>query len=366
MSKKLITLIVIIIIIILGLGGYGFYYLVSIFPPQASTAVIEGSLGYPNEVIPGDIEICAENIETGEKHCTSNQIKNDKYIYRKGYKIEVPAGNKYRVYSHRPKARGFRAYYSERLEIGDRCPFLITPVPGPAGQLIDGIDLVHWCQIEDFKTERPEERKAIEIDSPKENQLIQTPLLIKGRARGPWYFEGMFPIDILDGNGNLVKQAIIEAEDDWMTNELVSFETEVDFKKPDTKTGTIVFHKANLAGIPGAANEVRIQVRFDSAKSPREIAEGWIKENSPTYKFDGMNLRFIESRGLDLVDCENCYEVEFEFNSRHAGYGDRTGENLAQVITPHTIVVLVDGTEVKRAVADQGYDEINQTFLENE
>jgi len=97
----------------------------------------------------------------------------------------------------------------------------------------------------------------------------------------------------------------------------------------------------------------------------QDIARNWIEENSPTYNFDGENLSFVEERGLDLVGCENCYEVEYEFQSRHAGYGDRTGENLAQVITPHTIVVLVEDGSVVKAVTDGIYDEIAGEFLEN-
>lgn len=96
----------------------------------------------------------------------------------------------------------------------------------------------------------------------------------------------------------------------------------------------------------------------------RFIARSWIVKNSPTFLFDGMNLQFIETRGLDLVDCENCYEVDFSFESRHSGYGNREGEVLAQVITPHNITILIEESSVKRAVTDGVFDEMKGKFVD--
>ncbi|MDD3399738.1 MAG: hypothetical protein PHF07_01690 [Candidatus Pacebacteria bacterium] len=95
----------------------------------------------------------------------------------------------------------------------------------------------------------------------------------------------------------------------------------------------------------------------------RGIARIWIEEESPTYTFDGMNLEFQEALALDLADCHNCYQFVYEFESRHAGYGDRTGQVLAQVITPHTIIVTVENGRVTGAVIDEVYDDMAQKML---
>jgi hypothetical protein len=95
----------------------------------------------------------------------------------------------------------------------------------------------------------------------------------------------------------------------------------------------------------------------------RGIAESWIEEESPTYAFDGMNLEFQEALALDLADCYNCYQFVYEFESRHAGYGDRTGQVLAQVITPHTIIVTVENGKVTGATIDGVYDDMAQKML---
>ncbi len=127
--------------------------------------------------------------------------------------------------------------------------------------------------------------------------------------------------------------------------------------------------------VEGVEKEKAVSVRrlqvVESEEGPtnkedrlQEKAETWIKENAPTYIFDGRNLEFVEKRGLDLIGCENCYEFEFTFESTNAGYGDREGKILAQVITPHTIVVLVEDGEVTNAVTDQVFDEIKGESLE--
>jgi len=97
---------------------------------------------------------------------------------------------------------------------------------------------------------------------------------------------------------------------------------------------------------------------FDFEES-RRIAEEAVK-NAPTYKFDGFDLKFVSSEALR---CPFCWEFTFSFQSRAAGYGDRSGQMLAQVITPHTIRVTVDNGKITSLVTDQTFDELNQKFL---
>jgi len=96
-----------------------------------------------------------------------------------------------------------------------------------------------------------------------------------------------------------------------------------------------------------------------SFEESQRLAEEAVK-NTPTYKFDGFDLRFISSEALR---CPSCWEFTFSFKSRGAGYGDRTGQMFAQVITPHTVRVTVDSGQVTSIVTDQTFDEVNQKFL---
>ena len=95
---------------------------------------------------------------------------------------------------------------------------------------------------------QPEPAKLIIIDMPQPNQVIQSPLLVSGRARGNWFFEASFPIELLDSNGQLVTVAIAQAESDWMTENFVPFSAIVDFSASLKGKGTLVFKKGVVYG----------------------------------------------------------------------------------------------------------------------
>lgn len=222
-------------------------------------------------------------------------------------------------------------------------------------------------------------KDLIVVNNIKENQIIESPLSLRGQARGTWFFEGDFPVKLFDGNGALLAAAPAQAEGDWMTEEFVFFIVELEFESPQTETGILILEKDNPSGLPEYADEFQIPVRFyvnenttqdrgdigyTAEKMSEEIARNFVLTQALTYVFDGMNLELIEGRALDLINCQECYEFEFVFESRQSGYGDRTGQILAQVITPHNIVVTIERGEVIKVITDEIYDEINKVFLE--
>ena len=71
-----------------------------------------------------------------------------------------------------------------------------------------------------------------------------------GTARGNWYFEASFPIDVLDKDGNILVQTYATAQGEWMTTDFVPFKGEV--KVPETYTGpaTLVLKYSNASGEP--------------------------------------------------------------------------------------------------------------------
>jgi len=99
--------------------------------------------------------------------------------------------------------------------------------------------------------------------------------------------------------------------------------------------------------------------------SAEEIALEFLR-NGATFKFDGIEatIEVEEIRILESYPVQ--YIVIIRFDSRHAGYGDRTGQILAQVITPHSAWVKVVNGEVVSAVLDNTWDELNQKDKQSE
>ncbi len=80
-------------------------------------------------------------------------------------------------------------------------------------------------------------------------------------------------------------------------------------------------------------------------------------ESSSTFAFDGIpqTLAFVNSEELDR---EYSWRLTYSYNSQQAGYGDRTGQALAPVVTPHEIVLEMTNGTVTSAVVDGKYDEL--------
>ncbi len=108
----------------------------------------------------------------------------------------------------------------------------------------------------------PEGNSAIRITSPETDAVVGSPATIRGEARGSWFFEGSFPVRVVDGNGVNLGTAPAQALGEWMTESFVPFEVVIPFGLPDTASGAIVFEKDNPSGLPENADELRIPVRF--------------------------------------------------------------------------------------------------------
>ncbi len=129
------------------------------------------------------------------------------------------------------------------------------------------------CRTADEKTfieeigNELEKIDLIRVDFPRPNQIIQNPLIITGEARGLWFFEASFPINLLDENGNLIAQSLGDAQSDWMTNEFVPFKSIMEFSSPETKKGFLIFKKDNPSGLPEHEDQMEIPVVFSEPET---------------------------------------------------------------------------------------------------
>jgi hypothetical protein len=105
------------------------------------------------------------------------------------------------------------------------------------------------------------------------------------------------------------------------------------------------------------------QINTDTSKpfegTPEAIAIDFLK-NSPTFKFDGIvsSIKVLDSKSLERYPV--LYVMEIGFTSSSAGFGDRRGGMVAQVLTDHKIVVQVEKGDVISAVIDGVWDELTQ------
>lgn len=135
---------------------------------------------------------------------------------------------------------------------------------------------------------------------------------------------------------------------------------------PHTAVVTVVDGKVISAVIDGAWNEATQRpVTNDDMKTTIEaIALNWLV-NAPTFKFDGVkgSAKVVDSWLAMTFVAPSFWGVTIEFDCLQAGYGDRSDQMLAQVITHHVANIHVTESAVNFAVIDDTWDEAKQVEL---
>jgi hypothetical protein len=123
------------------------------------------------------------------------------------------------------------------------------------------------CQLEDGQTftenigNELEKADLIQLDNPRPNHDVFNPVTVSGQARGTWFNEGSFPVVLTNADGLVLAEAPAQTEDDWMTEEFISFEVTLRFIAPATdEIGSLTLRKANPSGLPENDDALEIPV----------------------------------------------------------------------------------------------------------
>ncbi len=148
----------------------------------------------------------------------------------------------------------------------------------PAKEIcFDGISVsrVHSnCQVDPCPLPKPVKiigiPNKIIISSPKLGEVIFSPITVSGRARGLWFFEASFPVEIYNSNDKLLGSSPVQFipqsdEDSWMTAKFVNFQGKIEFSQPSTKNGYILFKKDNPSGLPEYDESFKMPVKFKTS-----------------------------------------------------------------------------------------------------
>lgn len=120
---------------------------------------------------------------------------------------------------------------------------------------------------------------SLVITTPTGHEPVTSPLHIAGLATGPWYFEAIFPVTITDAEHRSLGQHFVTATEDWqspepaegMSESLVPLTAELEFAKPKTKTGYLVFKNANPSGLPENERTFEMPLTFEADTIPVKV-----------------------------------------------------------------------------------------------
>lgn len=110
-----------------------------------------------------------------------------------------------------------------------------------------------------------EKKDEITVSSIQDNQEISSPVVIEGEAKKDWFFEGQFPVYIMDNERRIVGNGNAVAKENEMNDDLISFIATIDFNA-DAPTGFIILEKNNPSGL--AEKKVSVQIPVQLIQKP--------------------------------------------------------------------------------------------------
>lgn len=73
----------------------------------------------------------------------------------------------------------------------------------------------------------PDPAGMISVSAPEGDARVGHSFTVEGRARGTWYADGAFPVEIQNESGVVLVRASAKAAGDWMSPDFVPFSLEV-------------------------------------------------------------------------------------------------------------------------------------------
>ena len=90
---------------------------------------------------------------------------------------------------------------------------------------------------------------ALTLNGLTDGDEVTSPLRFSGSASGLWYFEGDFPVRLVDGQGNVIAESYASSQSSWMTEEQVPFEGEITFNVTEPTDATLIFQEDDPSGM---------------------------------------------------------------------------------------------------------------------
>jgi len=90
----------------------------------------------------------------------------------------------------------------------------------------------------------------IVVTTPKPGANATSTFMVTGQARGGWYFEASFPLEVRSATGTVLVQMPVQSQGDWMTANFVPFTTQVKLPAGYKGTATLILRNDNPSGLP--------------------------------------------------------------------------------------------------------------------
>lgn len=103
----------------------------------------------------------------------------------------------------------------------------------------------------------------IRVSTPTPGSVTGKPITVMGEARGNWFFEASFPIEVQDNTGNVIATGIAQAQGEWMTENFVPFTSTIKIPEDYIGEAVLVLMNDNPSGMPENARSISFLITIE-------------------------------------------------------------------------------------------------------
>ena len=103
----------------------------------------------------------------------------------------------------------------------------------------------------------------IRVSTPTPGSVVGKPIAVMGEARGGWYFEASFPLEVRDASGTVIATGYAEAQGEWMTENFVPFIGTITVPESYIGEAVLVFMNDNPSGLAENARSVSFPITIE-------------------------------------------------------------------------------------------------------
>lgn len=103
----------------------------------------------------------------------------------------------------------------------------------------------------------------VNVEIPYPGAVVGKDFSIIGKARGGWYFEASFPVQVLALDGRVLFEGPAQAGSDWMTENLVPFKLDIKISEKYIGPATVVLKKDNPSGDPAKDASISFPITIE-------------------------------------------------------------------------------------------------------
>lgn len=105
----------------------------------------------------------------------------------------------------------------------------------------------------------------IRVSNPTPGSVVGKPITVMGEARGTWYFEASFPIEVRDSAGMVIATGIGQPVNgaDWMTENFVPFSTTITIPQGFIGEAVLTLMNDNPSGMVENARSVSFPITIE-------------------------------------------------------------------------------------------------------